>query len=50
MGLNGPYMSLIVFMDSNLSLCVLIGLFAFLWVLTGPYRSVCVLIHFNGSL
>ena len=36
-------------MDSNWISCVIIGPYAFLWVLMGRFRSLCVLLHSNGS-
>ena len=37
-------------MHPNVFLKLLIGLYASLWVLMSPYRSLCVLMDFNGSL
>ena len=38
----GFYRSSCVFMDFSVSICVLIGPFAFLWVLVSSYGYFCV--------
>ena len=45
-----PYVSLFVFMGFNGSLWNLISVYAFVWVLMGSYRSLCILIDCNGLL
>ena len=46
----GPCRSLCVFMDSNVFLWVLIGLYTSLLVLTGPYRFLYVVTDSKKSL
>ena len=45
-----PYRSLCIFMDYNGSLWVLSGAYASLMVLMRPNKSLCIFIDFNGSL
>ena len=46
----GPYRFLFVFMDFNMSLCVLIGLYAILYVLMGPNWSSLIFMCPYGFL
>ena len=48
-GLMFPYRCLIVFMDSNVSVWVLIFVYASLWTLMGPYKSLRVFMVANKS-
>ena len=46
----GPYRSLFVFKDSNVSLWVLINLYTSFWVFMGSFVSFCVQMGVMGSV